>query len=137
MGRREGHIVEVGPLLEVVAMGCVFDEHSLSEHVRVPARALLDTGMGWAMITSSLVRQLDLKVRAMVPFGGASFYGGTRTLPVVCVRIELDADAAWNVPAGVVADLGPAGADLCLGQVFLRQLRFFQNGPAGRFSLEW
>ncbi len=101
--------------------------------------ALLDTGMGLAMVARRVVETLNIAPYARTVFGGCSFYGGTQELEIACLRIAFEAGAkAWQVPAGIVESFGDGSPyQVCLGQAFLRHVSLVHDGPLRTFVVQW
>lgn len=101
--------------------------------------ALLDTGMGLAMVSRRVVEHLNIAPYARTVFGGGSFYGGTRELEIACLRIAFETGGmAWQVPAGIVESLGDGCPyQICLGQAFLRHVSIIHDGPMRTFVVRW
>lgn len=134
-----GFVEDRGPITHVIVQPCSPDvpQGQEGEGKSIRMEALIDTGMGIAMITRGVADALGVSTVQKITFGGASFFGGMRELDTVCLLISFGPHRTWRVLAGVVEDLGLAGVDLALGQMFLQHFRFTQFGPAKQFTLEW
>lgn len=101
------------------------------------ALALIDTGAGVTCIDSKVARELDLRSTDMARLWTA---GGEVTRAVYDVELNFTLPRLFRVPTPVRAhdaDLWTYGVQVLIGRDVLRYCRFFYDGPAGRFTLDY